>query len=438
MNPAAWQQLIDFYTAGLEKIAAERRSLDLRRDDIDGRISALDAKLGESQSAVGRVVENVTVHASVGRAGRLTLTLSYAVLNASWRPTYDARLSSSDKTLSLGYFGVVRQNTGEDWKAVALTLSTARPSVGGATPSLQPWILAQREQAPRGRDGLNLSPFVVEADKDTGYAATSTLAGTRIQSNLKDVGGSISAVTGKFLRDSDSANSQDLLVATGYPEVGGQALYQQAAMDNRATSATFRIPGLTDVPSDNVPHKVGVTTVTLKADLAYQSVPKLLPAAFLGAAAKNDSGYPLLAGRMSSFLDGTFVANGGLTTTMPGEKLNLPFGVDDGIKVERKLVNRFTEDIGLVTSQVRVTYDAVITVTNNKSSTASVTVKDQVPISRHEKIKVEQLEPDPNESKPDDQGILSWALILKPGEKRELPLKFTITYPREFPVLGLE
>src|SRR5665647_1391083 len=34
---------------------------------------------------------------------------------------------------------MVRQQTGEDWRNVDLTLSTARPSVGGAPPELSPW-----------------------------------------------------------------------------------------------------------------------------------------------------------------------------------------------------------------------------------------------------------------------------------------------------------
>jgi len=69
---------------------------------------------------------------------------------------------------------------------------------------------------------LVLSPFVVEADEDTGYAATSTLAGTRIKTNLKDVGDAISVVTKKFLEDTDSNSSQELLVYTTNTEVGGQ------------------------------------------------------------------------------------------------------------------------------------------------------------------------------------------------------------------------
>lgn len=67
-----------------------------------------------------------------------------------------------------------------------------------------------------------LSPFVVEAAEDTGYSAKATLAGTRIRTELKDVGSSISVVTQKFLEDTNSTNMEDLLVYTTGTEVAGQ------------------------------------------------------------------------------------------------------------------------------------------------------------------------------------------------------------------------
>lgn len=69
---------------------------------------------------------------------------------------------------------------------------------------------------------IELSPFRVEASEDTGYAATDTLAGSRIRTQLKDVGAAISAVTEQFMRDTNSKNAADLLVYTTNTEVAGQ------------------------------------------------------------------------------------------------------------------------------------------------------------------------------------------------------------------------
>jgi len=66
-----------------------------------------------------------------------------------------------------------------------------------------------------------LSPFVVTGDNDVGYQATSTLAGTRLRTDLRDVGSSISIVNEELLRDTGSANLEDVLIFTPNTEVGG-------------------------------------------------------------------------------------------------------------------------------------------------------------------------------------------------------------------------
>jgi outer membrane receptor protein involved in Fe transport len=68
---------------------------------------------------------------------------------------------------------------------------------------------------------VKLTPFVVEESEDRGYAATSTLAGTRLRTELRDVGAAISVVTAQFLADTGSTNARDVLIYTANTEVGG-------------------------------------------------------------------------------------------------------------------------------------------------------------------------------------------------------------------------
>jgi len=70
-------------------------------------------------------------------------------------------------------------------------------------------------------DVFTLSPFQVSAADDTGYRASSTLAGTRIKSDLRDIGASISVATEEFLQDTGSTGSDELLVYTTGTETGG-------------------------------------------------------------------------------------------------------------------------------------------------------------------------------------------------------------------------
>ena len=67
-----------------------------------------------------------------------------------------------------------------------------------------------------------LSPFVVDATEDKGsYQATATLAGSRIRTDLRDVGSAISVVTGQFLQDTGATNNETLLQYTVSTEVSG-------------------------------------------------------------------------------------------------------------------------------------------------------------------------------------------------------------------------
>lgn len=87
---------------------------------------------------------------------------------------------------------------------------------------LLPVILpAQEETEEADEDIMELSPFEVTGASDVGYQATSTLAGTRIRTDLRDVASSITIVNEEFLEDTASTDLQDILIFTPNTEVGG-------------------------------------------------------------------------------------------------------------------------------------------------------------------------------------------------------------------------
>jgi len=394
------------------KLAAERAGLDEEREELQNRINTVQAQLRALQGAGGKAFKTVTVRVSAPQAGSLDLALSYTVPDASWVPSYDARVASAERTVQLDYFGIVRQRTGEDWTDVALTLSTARPSLGGAAPVLSVWTLdvpdpiALREQKAR-------QEYTRRADLDrrTVAAAPAAVNMQNLTSNLADAGGESETVDATFL---------------------------SATLEAAATSAAFKIAVSSSIPSDNSPQKVPITAAVLKAAPEYLTIPKRQTAAFLTSKVVNSSEFPFLAGAMNVFLDGTFVATSALRTVMAGEKFDLALGVDDGIAVKHRRVQKFTENTGLTSSGTRITYEYLLTVQNNKKTTERVVVADQVPLSRNEKIVVKVVAPDARELKPTNEGTLKWTLDLKPGEKRDLTVKFTVDHPNDVNVAGLE
>ncbi|MBL9212950.1 MAG: hypothetical protein JNL92_20990 [Opitutaceae bacterium] len=107
--------------------------------------------------------------------------------------------------------------------ALPLAAQTAVP--GNTSPS-----------APELDRAVELSPFVVQSDRDTGYQASSTLAGTRLNTPVKDLGASISIYTKDFLSDLGATNSSDLLIfATGMEAAGPGGNFSGATNDINST-----------------------------------------------------------------------------------------------------------------------------------------------------------------------------------------------------------
>lgn len=71
-----------------------------------------------------------------------------------------------------------------------------------------------------GDDTVVLSPFEVTATEDAGYAAATSLAGNRLNTELKDVGSAITVVTAQMLRDIGATSNETLLQYTTNTEVG--------------------------------------------------------------------------------------------------------------------------------------------------------------------------------------------------------------------------
>jgi len=65
-----------------------------------------------------------------------------------------------------------------------------------------------------------LSPFEVTAEKKEGYSAATTLAGNRLNTELRDIGNAVSVVTPQFLKDINATSNETLLQYTTNTEVG--------------------------------------------------------------------------------------------------------------------------------------------------------------------------------------------------------------------------
>ena len=70
-------------------------------------------------------------------------------------------------------------------------------------------------------DIYTISPFTVIEEEGVGYLARSSLAGTRLNTPLRDIAATVSVITQEFLEDTGSSDLQELLVYTTGTEIVG-------------------------------------------------------------------------------------------------------------------------------------------------------------------------------------------------------------------------
>ena len=162
--------------ARLELLAFRRRRADTLHEGLvaaRGRLHEADERLAtlrerrrvasdERNVATWEVRKAAVVRLAGGDAATATLRLQYTVPGARWAPAYTVRLDREMDRGTIEVRAMVGQATGEDWRGVALTLSTASPQQWTELPELRSLRIG-RTQAEPPKTGWRPPP--VGADK---------------------------------------------------------------------------------------------------------------------------------------------------------------------------------------------------------------------------------------------------------------------------------
>ncbi len=86
---------------------------------------------------------------------------------------------------------------------------------------------------PKDEEAIVLNPFTVQSERDTGYQAQSSLAGSRLSTPIKDLAAGISVLTRDFITDVGATNINELLVfSVGSEAAGSQGNFGAASADD--------------------------------------------------------------------------------------------------------------------------------------------------------------------------------------------------------------
>ncbi|MEO6569870.1 MAG: hypothetical protein ABIO94_13995, partial [Opitutaceae bacterium] len=98
---------------------------------------------------------------------------------------------------------------GQHFIVLAATLCAAVLARGQAVVPLAPPLPAGNKE-----EVVELSPFVTTAGSEKGYVATSSLAGSRVNTNLKDIAAQIDVMTPEFLNDIAAINIDEAVAVS--------------------------------------------------------------------------------------------------------------------------------------------------------------------------------------------------------------------------------
>lgn len=354
---------------GKEHEAAQRRMADLRGRSLPDELVA-------------------EVGLEVAEEADLRLELSYVTVGAGWHSTYDLRLAGEQLTLT--WFGMVAQHTGEDWPECELKLSTARPGAALEVPELDPWYLDRVRPSPPPR------PLSYAMDAAAMPPATGAMQ-------------PVAAEAAVFRPAAKRAAVQD----------------QVAEVDQGPTAATYTPTRPVAVPADGTDHRATLATFELEAKLDHVTAPVRAAEATLRATIRNSSSHTLPQAVASLFHEGDFVGSALIEAWAPQEERELALGVDDRVRVERELTKRSATKAALGSAR-RVDAEYEITVANHSPRPIKVTVLDQLPVSRDAQITVREtlVKPDPSER--DDLGVITWHAGLEPFARASFHLGFRV------------
>ncbi|WP_299068659.1 DUF4139 domain-containing protein [uncultured Psychrobacter sp.] len=378
-------------------LASNARELETQAAAINKRILEIEQQQARAQDALNQLMagsstttQNSVTQVSVRTASRTpsNLKLHYQVRGASWQPTYQARLNTDTKQLSITASAIIAQQTGENWQNVPLMLSSVNPNQNatGQLPYVQRLSLYDEQQqgsvARYAQPMMKAPVVVVSADESAGAMA-----------NMAPL-------------PSFAVNRQDKNGITEY-----------------------RLPQRVSIPSDGrrvrtvIDEQSGISKLWIRstpsAELAgywYASAPFLTPA--------------WVDGSLQLYRDDNYIGQTRYSYQLLKEQ-GIGFGVDNNMRVKQLVDEDKQGEKGAFNRIQTLTKTEAYQFTNQHNKTVNLQVLGSEPISRDDNLKVAATHTPPISERDwnSNQGVVAWDFKLTPQQSQVVQSTSQISYP---------
>jgi hypothetical protein len=440
-------------------------------DKIDNQLNALSSK---KELPSGEILVAVDAKSN----SKASFELKYIVANAGWLPSYDIRVKSIDLPTNLTYKANIHQNTNEDWNNIKLKLSSSDPNSSGIYRDLKTYYLDYNSVPPSYNNSMsqvaghvydkgtkeplpgvtlmikgtsigtatdNNGLYSLSIPQNGGILVVSYIGYKKVELPISNqqmdiqleqdmvaldevvvVGyGVQNSLSGKIAGISTSRNTSNVRVR-GTSSLNSTPL-ETGQIENQ-TSVEFEIKTPYTIPSNGKNLTVDIENYSLPAIYQYYCTPKIDKSAFLLAKIIDWEKYNLLEGEANVFFEDTYTGKTLLDVRYMSDTLTVSLGKDKSVSINREIQKQFTTKQFLGTKKEE-TRSWLISIKNNKQQNIDLLIIDQIPISAIEEIEVNPLNIS-NGRLDTETGKIKWEFQLKPTEKKEIELKYSVKYPK--------
>jgi Domain of unknown function (DUF4139)/N-terminal domain of unknown function (DUF4140) len=473
LNAQTLKDLSQFLFAERERIA--KRELELAQEERthNQENELLARKRDKVAAGSARSVHEAVVFINASQPGAAKLRLSYLVGNASWSPSYNLRATEARDQVTVEYNASVQQMSGEDWKDVEMTLSTATPSLVAKAPKLEALTIKLGALESAARSPLSAADNYKQVQESRAKIEKMRGGSGLASSDNREIPALREAVTAaRQLAEESVAHGSEGGVGswsfdgpnTAFADAGlNQAARDLQLMDfnnslselkrkedhglkpAEGVSVSYALANRTSLPSRADRQLIQIAAVPLKGDFYHLATPVLTSFVYEEARLTNTSDRVFLAGPAATFVGGQFVGRGEIPTVTVGESFCVGLGNDSSLRAERELVNK-EERIQGGNRVVDFTYE--LSLENFGDKPAKVRLLDRLPTVGENDIKVTLVKSDEKVSgdelyeKTDHKdGILRWdveAPAQAVGPKAKV-LRYTmqIEYDKQLSIVGM-
>ena len=394
-------------------ITANMELYKTKATELQKSIDKDNKKIEKLEEAVDRLGKQILQdgNASKIRSGVLKLaisvpqnvntvfTITYVTNKAKWVPCYDLNIPSMDKPIVLQAKAQVQQTTGINWDNVNLTLSTAQPNRSAEAPVFKAWFLQFVHQ--------RIIPGMQVRKNSEGYE---TMASNTISYEAEGVA---------------SVDAMDARLAAP------QSMNDYININEQEFMVNYDIAVPYDIPGNGKWQLIDLNNYDIKANFKYYSAPKLSDLTYIVATLSDYGKYNLLPGEATVTFNDTYVGKTWIRPNDTEKEITLTLTTEPRVVVKREKQRDFcsTKHVGNSTTETR---SYLITVRNNLTRSAKLTLKEQYPISNDKDIDVKLIEVKPTATyNKEDIGVLTWDMELNAGETRTFVVTYSVKYPKD-------